>query len=108
MPTFLFAYRMHENYTPGRPGVMAAWNSWFQSMGASLVDRGNPVFESSALGNCGPGTKLGGYSLITADDLEAALALAKGCPALPDGAGVEVGVITDLNRGGGLIADDPA
>jgi hypothetical protein len=107
MPTFLFAYRMQKNYTPGRPGVMAAWNSWFQTMGASLVDRGNPVFESSALGNCGPGTKLGGYSLINADDLEAALALAKGCPALPEGAGVEVGVITELNRGGGLIADDP-
>ncbi len=106
MATFLFTYRMPENYTPGRADVMAAWNSWFEGMGDSLIDRGNPVFESRTLGNCGAGTTPGGYSLVTAEDLEAAVALAKGCPALPEGAGVEVGVITELNRGTRLIADD--
>ena len=103
MTTFLFSYRMPEDYTPGRGDAVAAWNAWFEEMGASLVDRGNPVFESAALGNCGAGTTPGGYSLVTADDLEEAVALAKGCPALAEGAGVEVGVITELNRGTRLI-----
>ncbi len=99
MTTFLFTYRMPENYRPGRPDTMAAWTAWFDAMGPHLVDRGNPVFESATLGNTGSGTRPGGYSLITADDLEAAVALAKGCPALDDGAGVEVGVLTELNPG---------
>ena len=56
MSTYLFSYRMPENYRPGRADAMAAWNAWFDSLGASVIDRGNPVFESSALGNCGGGT----------------------------------------------------
>ena len=99
MTTFLFSYRMPKDYTPGRPEAAAAWTDWFEDVGGSLVDRGNPVFESNALGNCGTDTALGGYSLVSAEDLDAAVALAKGCPALAEGAGVEVGVITVLNGG---------
>jgi hypothetical protein len=98
MPTFVLAYRMTDDYTPGRPGVVEAWNSWFEGVGDALVDRGNPVFESTSLGQCGAGTNLGGYSIIRADDLEAAVAIAKGCPSLNEGAGLEVGVITEIYR----------
>jgi len=97
MTTFLFSYRMPKAFVPGRPDAVAAWAAWFEEMGASVTDPGNPVFERASLGDCGEGTVLGGYSLITADDLDAALALAKGCPALAEGAGVEVGVITELS-----------
>ncbi len=98
MTTFLFAYRMPKDYTLGRPDAVAAWTAWLAGMGASVADQGQPVFESASLGNCGDDTRLGGYSLITAGDLDEALALAKGCPALQEGAGVEVGVIAELNR----------
>jgi hypothetical protein len=97
MPTFVFTYRMPTGYVPGGPDTMAAWEAWFDSMGQSLSDRGNPVFESSELGSCGEGTRLGCYSFVTADDLESAVALAKESPALRAGGGVEVGVITVLN-----------
>ncbi len=99
MPTFVFAYRMPAAYVPGGPGTMAAWAAWFDSMGESLSDRGNPVFESARLGNCGEGTRLGGYTFINAEDLESAAALAKGSPALQAGGGVEVGAVTVLNAG---------
>jgi hypothetical protein len=99
MTTFLLSYRMPKNYVPGRPEAMAAWSAWFEAIGGNLVDPGNPVFEASALGNCGADTALGGYSLVTAHDLEAAMALAQGCPALAEGAGLEVGKITVLNGG---------
>lgn len=108
MATFLFSYRMPSDYPPGRAEAMAAWNAWFEGMGANVVDRGNPIFESATLGNCGADTSPGGYSLIVADDLDAALTLAKGCPALSDGAGVEVGVITRLNPSTAQISEDLA
>jgi hypothetical protein len=95
MPTFVFAYRVPQDFTPGRPETVAAWNAWREDMGAAVADMGKPVLKSTALGECGPGTRLGGYSLITADDLDTALVLAKGCPALQQGGGVEVGVTGD-------------
>ena len=94
MATFLFAYRMPENYIPGRPAAIAAWSAWFESIGASVADRGNPVYDSGTLGNCGADTRAAGYSLVTGDDLDAAMALARGCPVLAEGGGVEVGEIT--------------
>jgi hypothetical protein len=98
MYTYVFVYRTPKNYTGGSGDAMAAWNAWFEQLGANLVDRGNPVFTSSTLGECGGGT-LGGYSLVTADDLDEAVALAKGCPFLSEGGGVEVGELTLLNEG---------
>lgn len=97
MPTFVFSYRMPAGYVSGGPETMAAWTAWFDSMGERLSDRGHPVFESTELGNCGEGTRLGGYTFVNAGDLESATALAKGSPALQAGGGVEVGAVTVLN-----------
>ena len=97
MPTFVLSYRMSTDYVPGGPDTLAKWTAWFDGMGESLSDPGNPVFESSALGNVGEGTRLGGYSFVIADDLESAVALAKGSPAIEAGGGVEVGAVTVLN-----------
>jgi hypothetical protein len=98
MPTFLFSYRMPADCRPGRPDSIANWAAFFAGMGDHVVDRGQPVSETAELGDCGAGTRLGGYSLISADDLEAAVTLAKGCPALAEGAGVQVGQLTDVGR----------
>jgi hypothetical protein len=97
MPTFVFTYQMPADYVPGRPETMAAWTAWFESMGESLADIGKPVAESAELGDCGTGTRLGGYSFVTADDFESAVAIAKRSPALHAGGGVEVGMVTELN-----------
>jgi hypothetical protein len=101
MNTFLLSYRMPEGFVPGGAGAMDRWRAWFDSLGDQLTNRGNPVFERSELGNCGPDTRLGGYSLITAPDLETAITLAKGCPAVSGGAGgVEVGVVAEIAPAG--------
>jgi hypothetical protein len=96
MATFVFAYRVPADFVPGRPETVAAWTAWFDGMGASLADVGKPVLKSAALGECGAGTRLGGYSLITAGDLDAALVTAKGCPAIQHGGGIEVGVLGEI------------
>jgi hypothetical protein len=98
MSTFILAHRAPQEYT-GSPEAMALWNEWFERLGANLVDRGNPVFERSTVGDCGTRTVLGGYTLISAENREAAVALAEGCPILADGGGVEVGELTLLNSG---------
>jgi hypothetical protein len=95
MPTFLFSYRMPAGYQLGHPDAVASWVAFFQGLGDHVVDAGKPVSETAEVGRCGAGTRPGGYSLISAEDLESAVALAKGSPALAEG-GVQVGLLRDL------------
>lgn len=75
--------------------VMAAWTGWFGQLGAAVVDPGNPfgpskaVAAGGAVSDGGP-AGLSGYSIVSADDLDAAAELAKGCPVLTGGGTVEV------------------
>ena len=77
-----------------REAAMAAWGGWFQTLGAAIVDAGNPFGPSTAVSaNGGGGTatsELSGYSVLTADSLSGAAELAKGCPVLENGGSVEV------------------
>ena len=98
MPTFVFAYRASGNYA-STPESAAAWKAWFDGMGDDLVQLGKPARGAATLGNCGPGTELGGYSVISARDLDAALAVAKGCPQLDRNGGVEVAQLVDVPAG---------
>ena len=99
MPTFVLSYRNPTGYTR-TPESAAAWQAWFASMGDQLTDLGKPVVSRASLGDCDPArTGLGGYSLITAPDLDAALAIAKGCPHLDRSGGIEVGQLGDVPAG---------
>lgn len=78
-----------------RDALLAAWGSWFESLGQAIVDSGNPFGPSKALatdGTVGDGAPSGltGYSIVAADSLDAATGLAKGCPVLANGGSVEV------------------
>jgi hypothetical protein len=96
MPTFVFSYRSPKGYAPTEQTI-ARWRAWFDGMGDALVDMGRPVVDSVGIGECGPETtRLGGYSLVQAEDLEGALTLAKGCPAIDRRGGVEVGVLGEV------------
>ena len=75
--------------------VMQAWTAWFGELGAAIVEPGNPFGGSASVaadGSVGSGssTGIGGYTVITADSLDAATALAKGCPQLTAGGTVEI------------------
>ena len=74
--------------------VMQAWTEWFGSIGDALVDGGNPVSATKTIGADGSVTDdasgPSGYSIIKADSLDAAVALAKGCPVLQGGASIQV------------------
>ena len=74
--------------------VMKAWTDWFGRLGGALVDGGNPISKAKAIspdGSVMDATSAPtGYAIIKADDLDAAVALAKGCPVLAGGAAVVV------------------
>ena len=80
---------------------MDAWGAWFGSMGAAVIDGGNPVGISSTVQSDGSVSTGGdnlasGYSLIEASDLDDALAKAKACPILSVGGSVEVAEAFDM------------
>jgi hypothetical protein len=95
MNTYVLVHRHPENYT-GTAGTAAAWETWFKQVGSHLVDLGNPVFERTPVGTCGTPLPLGGYTLVTASGLAEAVELAKGCPIVDEGGGVEVGLLTPV------------
>jgi hypothetical protein len=75
--------------------VMQAWGAWFGELGSALVEGGNPFGASAAVGADGAvsgsaTSAITGYSVVGADSLDAATALAKGCPVLTSGGAVEV------------------
>jgi hypothetical protein len=94
---FLLVY--HGGSMPDSPEegakIMQAWTDWFGVLGDALVDGGNPVSQVKSIAadgsvSDGAANAATGYSVIKADSLDAAVALAKGCPVLQGGASVEV------------------
>jgi hypothetical protein len=99
MPQYIFTYRSAKSHNPlADPDYLAAWASFINDVIApSIVDPGWPVFKpATVLGEAGESTQHGGYAVITAGDLEAALSLARHCPTLPRGGGVEVAELAVL------------
>jgi hypothetical protein len=104
MAKFVFAYHgggAPESEAEGA-AVMKAWTDWFTSLGAGVVDAGNPTGASATVGSDGSTTPGGGanpvtgYSIISADSLDAALVHAKGCPQLASGGTIEVAEAIDM------------
>ena len=104
MTKFLFVY--HGGSVPSTPAeqarVMDLWGKWFGSIGASVVDGGNPVgmsrtvLANGSVVNNGGANPASGYTIVKADSHDAAVALAKGCPILQGGGSVEVAPIIDM------------
>ena len=76
--------------------VMKEWEAWFGKIGSGLKDGGNPFTgKAKTIANDGSVSdasswNASGYSIIKADSLDAAVAIAKGCPVLKGGARVSV------------------
>lgn len=80
---------------------MNAWMSWFGQLGSAVVDGGAPTSRAWTVtsdgttedGGANPAT---GYSVLSADSMQAALELAKGCPVIADGGSVELCEMIDM------------
>lgn len=98
MAKFVFAYSGGNGMSDDpavREQSMAAWNAWFSEIGSSLVDRGAPTGAAKTVAPSGSVSDGGsraitGYSVITADSIDNAIAAAKMCPWLENGGSVDV------------------
>ncbi len=85
MKKFLFLYK---GYMTPTPEIGQAWMDWFASVGDAMVDSGNPMSAGVEVTNDGV-TDLDvgldsftGYSIINAEDRDAAIAVAKTNPMI--------------------------
>ena len=103
MSKFVFIY--HAPMTPAEASppspedmaaVMGEWNAWAAKVGNGMIDFGTPLANGvrvSPGGTTAPSQReVAGYSIIEAEDLDAAVELAKQHPHLnmPGGCEIEV------------------
>lgn len=104
MPNFLMVY--HGGSAPTTQEeidkTMAEWGAWFASIGADVVDGGNPVGQSftvspDAVVDNGGANPVSGYSIVKAADQDAANEIASRNPMVTSGTGsVEVAQIFEM------------
>ena len=78
-----------------RNAQMAKWGQWFGELGSAVVDGGAPTGTAKTVGpggsvSEGGSRRLTGYSIVSADSLDSAVELAKGCPVVEIGGAVDV------------------
>ena len=98
MPTFLVTY--HGASDPptspeAREQMMAAFGAWVASVGDHLIDPGAPLGPSKSVSpegvrDGGPGAHIDGYSLVEADDLDAAVGVVTSDPFVGRGGCLQV------------------
>jgi hypothetical protein len=68
---------------------MADWMNWFQKQSKSVIESGNPTMPEKLVGKNGvkviTGKKVTGYSVFKAENLDAAIAIAKTSPQMDGG-----------------------
>src|ERR1700751_847137 len=98
MANYMFAYSGGNGVAADeatRNAQLAKWGQWFGQLGSAVVDAGAPTGAAKTVGTGGSvsdgGSRgLTGYSIVSADSLESAVELAKGCPVLGGGGAVDV------------------
>ena len=98
MANYVFAYSGGKGVSADeaeRNAQYARWGQWFGELGSAVVEGGAATGTAKTVGpggsvrdggSCG----LTGYSIVSADSLDAAVELAKGCPVLEIGGAVDV------------------
>ncbi|NOR61164.1 MAG: hypothetical protein GQ535_01555 [Rhodobacteraceae bacterium] len=89
MPEFIIIYHGHGQPDSKEAGEAARgrWMKWMQDLGDNIVNFGTP-FKGGTIVSADGSTRdggLSGYSVVKAENAEAALAIAKACPHLEIG-----------------------
>jgi hypothetical protein len=98
MPTFLVTYHGGGGMPASpeaREQMMAAFQAWAASAGDALADPGAPLGPSKIVTSDGvtdgaATERVGGYTVITADSLDDAVAVVKGHPFVGRGGTLQV------------------
>jgi hypothetical protein len=96
MTKYLLSYRVPADYAPNAE-TSGEWQAWFSTLGPALEDLGHAVTDYDSIGQVGdPGSRVIGYGVVSAEDMDSAKVLAQGCPVLRVGGGVEFGPVMEI------------
>jgi hypothetical protein len=98
MPTFLITYRTAMPMPPtpeARDQMMSAFMTWAGSVGDNMVDPGTPLGPSKVVTSDGDNDgqadgPVAGYSIIKADDIDAAVSAVRSHPYIGRGGTLQV------------------
>ena len=102
MPEFMFAY--HGGKKPETPEqgaeMMAQWKAWVEDLGDAMVNPGTPLgmsktVSADGVADDGGPNPLAGFSVVSADSMDAVLEIAKSCPFLQMGT-IEVAEMMEM------------
>ena len=103
MSNYIIAY--HGGRKPESPEEgakhMAKWKAWVGGLGDAVVNPGTPlgkskIVSSSGVSDDGGPNAMSGFSIVKADNMDAALEMAKGCPFLELGGTLEVAEVMEM------------
>ena len=103
MAHYMLAY--HGGITPESPEEgaehMAKWKAWADGLSDSLVNPGTPLGRSKTVSadgvtNDGGSNPLLGYSILQAENIDAAVEMVKGCPHVKFGGTMEVAEMMEM------------
>ena len=101
MPRYLLAYHGGhvDESQEGRERVMKEFGEWFAELGPRLIDPGKPIaraatVDGATVSDGGGSNPVSGYTVIDADDMEAAIELVKRGPIVQGGRTVEIAETT--------------
>lgn len=103
MPKFLLIYHGKPDIQSPEDGAnhMVAWKAWNAGMGDAVVDPGLPVglsktITANGVEDHGGANPASGMTVLQANSMEEAIALAKGCPHLSGTGTIEIAEALDL------------
>lgn len=103
MPNYIIAY--HGGKKPESPEQgaeqMAKWKDWLAGLGEAVVNPGTPLMKnrivsSTGVSEDGGSNSISGYSVVTAENMDAALEMARICPFLETGGTLEVAEMMEM------------
>jgi hypothetical protein len=103
MPNYIIAY--HGGRKPESPEEgakqMAKWKDWVADLGDAAINPGTPlgktrIVSSEGVSEDGGPNAMSGFSIVRADDMDAALEVAKVCPFLDTGGTLEVSQVMEM------------
>lgn len=103
MPQYIIVYLGGDQPSSPEEGKrhFSKYMDWLSSLGDSAVSPANPLKNTSTVnpdGTVTPGstTTMSGYTIIEADSMQAALAIARACPFLDIGGSLEVSELAHM------------
>lgn len=102
MPKFYIAY--HGGNPPATPeegaAHMAKYKAWLADLGDKALEPANPLGQSKTVTSDGvtegAPNAMSGYTVVEAEDIDAALVVAQNCPFLDTGGTLHLGQIMQM------------